>query len=366
MKFNKILAGVLSIIIVGGTVQIYQSDFNNFTVMADTDDDEQEYTESSLGYFNYWKYSDHILIRELNRDVKNVVIPAEIENLPVTIISENAFMNNNSIESVVIPNSVTDIRWWIFAGCSNLKEVSLGKGIETLGGYTFSGCSSLSFVTIPNSVKIIWEGAFNDCENLSSMNIPNSVETIKASAFNGCTSLKEIVIPKNVALIEDDVFLNCTSLESITILNPECKMNNFVSEYNGTIYGYKGSTAETYANIYGISFIALDDEITSTTTITTELTTTTVETVTSTSETSGIKYGDANCDGDVTIADAVLILQSIANPDNYKLSEQGRKNADVSNYGDGITASDALVIQLVEAKQINVKDLPTQYKIILV
>ena len=72
----------------------------------------------------------------------------------------------------------------------------------------------------------------------------------------------------------------------------------------------------------------------------------------STSEGSGALYGDANCDENVNIADAVLVLQSLANPDDYKLTEQGRKNADVANHGDGITASDALEIQKYESNQI--------------
>ena len=56
-------------------------------------------------------------------------------------------------------------------------------------------------------------------------------------------------------------------------------------------------------------------------------------------------YGDANCDGKVDLSDAVLIMQSIANPSKYKLTEQGKKNADVSGENDGITGSDALAIQ---------------------
>ena len=59
--------------------------------------------------------------------------------------------------------------------------------------------------------------------------------------------------------------------------------------------------------------------------------------------------GDANCDGDVNIADAVLVQQFIVNPDKYNLSEQGRINADACNTGDGVTMSDALEIQLMIA-----------------
>lgn len=53
--------------------------------------------------------------------------------------------------------------------------------------------------------------------------------------------------------------------------------------------------------------------------------------------------GDSNEDNDVTIADAVLILQSLSSPDDYKLTIQGIANADMD--GDGVTAADALRIQ---------------------
>ena len=58
--------------------------------------------------------------------------------------------------------------------------------------------------------------------------------------------------------------------------------------------------------------------------------------------------GDANCDGNVSVADAVAVLQYIGSRDRYPLKEQGRKNADVN--GDGsVTALDALEIQKMDA-----------------
>ena len=55
--------------------------------------------------------------------------------------------------------------------------------------------------------------------------------------------------------------------------------------------------------------------------------------------------GDANCDNNVDLSDAVIIMQSLANPSKYQLTEQGKANGDVSNRGDGITSADALSIQ---------------------
>lgn len=58
-----------------------------------------------------------------------------------------------------------------------------------------------------------------------------------------------------------------------------------------------------------------------------------------------VVWGDANEDKEVNLADAVLIMQNIANPSKYKLSEQGRLNGDVEENGDGITPNDAFKIQ---------------------
>ena len=59
--------------------------------------------------------------------------------------------------------------------------------------------------------------------------------------------------------------------------------------------------------------------------------------------------GDANLDGRVTVADAVSTLQHIGNADKYAFTEQQKKNADMN--GDGVTAADALAIQLLDSKE---------------
>lgn len=59
----------------------------------------------------------------------------------------------------------------------------------------------------------------------------------------------------------------------------------------------------------------------------------------------GVVWGDANCDDTVSLADAIIVLQSISNPDKYSLSDQGAINADVDLNGNGISPKDALSIQ---------------------
>ena len=63
-------------------------------------------------------------------------------------------------------------------------------------------------------------------------------------------------------------------------------------------------------------------------------------------------YGDANLDGEVTLADALAILQYVANSEKYPMSDEAIRNADVYDNGDGVTAMDALTIQQRDAKMI--------------
>ncbi len=68
--------------------------------------------------------------------------------------------------------------------------------------------------------------------------------------------------------------------------------------------------------------------------------------------------GDANNDGIISIADASAIFQTLCNPDKYVLSAEGKLNADVIDNGGGLSVSDALAIQAVDAKLIDSKSLP--------
>ncbi len=90
---------------------------------------------------------------------------------------------------------------------------------------------------------------------------------------------------------------------------------------------------------------------------TTKATTTTKVTTTVTTNQGGnvqnIKYGDVNCDSDVDLSDAVLIMQSLANPnkygrngsDSHHITAQGLANADCTGHNDGVTSNDAQAIQ---------------------
>lgn len=80
---------------------------------------------------------------------------------------------------------------------------------------------------------------------------------------------------------------------------------------------------------------------------------------TATTEADNIVWGDVNGDNEVTLADALAILQFVANEEKYPLSEDAKLAADVYNHGDGITANDSLSVQRYDVKAIT--KLPESY-----
>lgn len=112
--------------------------------------------------------------------------------------------------------------------------------------------------------------------------------------------------------------------------------------------GFKAD--DTPAPVVTTTATVISATTTTTTASSTTETTTAPETETTTSaaSTEAPKQGtagDANGDGVIDMADAVLIMQSLANPDKYMIAAENALNADVSGRGNGITTSDALAIQ---------------------
>ena len=175
----------------------------------------------------------------------------------VTSIGNGTFYGCSGLTSITIPNSVTFIGSSVFNYCKNLKSITIPNGVTSIGYGVFSNCTNLTSITIPNSVISIGGSAFAYCHSLKSITIPNSVTSIGGSAFEHCNSLKSITIPDSVTSIGSRAFRDCTVLTSINIPNGVTEIGNyaFYGCYDLTIYGNKGSYAETYAKNNNIPFV---------------------------------------------------------------------------------------------------------------
>ena len=116
---------------------------------------------------------------------------------------------------------------------------------------------------------------------------------------------------------------------------PESLTDFYIDEAKGSKEGVKSSVTIGGGTVQSGTTINGNSSTTTTTTTTTN----------NIPELDVTVDGDVNCDNEVNLADAVLIMQNLANPSKYKITDQGRANGDVDQRGDGITSSDAFVIQ---------------------
>lgn len=100
-------------------------------------------------------------------------------------IGENAFKNNNYLETLKIGGTVLSTSEGSFEECQKLKSVTIIDGLGTLGNYSFRNCLSLQEVSLPNSLTWIRNRVFQGCASLADLVIPDSVTTIYSGAFYG-------------------------------------------------------------------------------------------------------------------------------------------------------------------------------------
>jgi hypothetical protein len=138
-------------------------------------------------------------------------------NKGIKVICDRAFFCCKSLQSIVIPNSVTSIGHSAFQDCASLQSIVIPESVTSIGDWAFESCKSLQSIAIPESVTNIRDWAFASCESLQSIVIPENVTSIGDSAFASCKSLQSLAIPESVTNIGDSAFSFCTSLQSIVI-----------------------------------------------------------------------------------------------------------------------------------------------------
>lgn len=144
----------------------------------------------------------------------NIVIP-EVEQ-----ISDYAFYNCRSIQSIEIAEGCKSIGVHAFEGCTNVFSISLPTSLTEIGTAAFSGCTSLSSLSLPSSLSKIPLCAFQGCTSLQSIALPSLLTSIGSLAFSGCTSLTEITFPEGITSIGTEAFSGCSGLAKVTCLIP--------------------------------------------------------------------------------------------------------------------------------------------------
>ena len=187
--------------------------------------------------FTYVNHGDSIEITGFDNSVSDVVIPSEIEGLPVTAISVGAFYLS-TITSIEVPDSVTSIGEMAFLGCTSLKSVKLSTGVAKIDKNAFGSCSALQEIQVakdnPNfsslngvlyskkqDTLVIYPAAKTD----AAYTIPSCVTSVAMYAFSENPYLETLTIPNSLIKVGDSAFYNCKNLRAVSYNGTEEEWN---------------------------------------------------------------------------------------------------------------------------------------------
>ncbi len=120
-----------------------------------------------------------------------------VELSGVQTLGASAFIYG-SLESVVIPDSVTSMGASVFAYNSYMRSATLGTGLISIPSSTFT-LTALTSIEIPANIRSIGGNAFAST-NLTSIEIPAGIRSINDRAFANIDSLTEVTFAPDSTL----------------------------------------------------------------------------------------------------------------------------------------------------------------------
>jgi len=189
-----------------------------------------------------------VVIARYTGTIREVVIPATIQGMPVREIGYDAFVDplvgfsrvDRRITRIIIPEGVTKIGSQAFRALNSLVSITLPSTLIEIGSSAFADLPLLTSIELPAGLRVIGSNAFSRCILLTSISLPSGLTEIGANAFEGSalsvfpnpwpvgvttiqarmfenTNLTSVVIPEGITFIGSSAFARCRSLTRITL-----------------------------------------------------------------------------------------------------------------------------------------------------
>lgn len=133
----------------------------------------------------------------------------------VSVIGKKAFKDCLSLKQTNISESVKEIGNYAFKGCLKIRSIGF-ENLEILGEGVFAGCSNLSNVSLGENLTMIPEETFQDCIRLSNVQNTGLITEIGGYAFENCISMKDYALD-GVKIIGKKAFFGCAGFEYVVV-----------------------------------------------------------------------------------------------------------------------------------------------------
>ncbi len=222
-------------------------------------------TEEAVSEFEYSVRSGEVIITKYTGNSSSVVIPEEIDGMPVVSIARWA-LEDSGIEDLTLPETMTELP--VLKGTDEIKKITLPSGVsdvtdflrgfrnleevdihnsdtyKSVDGVLYSSDGKTLVIfplgrkgsfSVPDGVEIIGQRSFSESV-LSEITLSDSIKKIDEFAFSH-SAITHITIPSSVEVIEGGAFYE-SSLETVTLNEglKEIKTNAFKTKTLKEIY----------------------------------------------------------------------------------------------------------------------------------
>lgn len=180
---------------------------------------------------------------------EHVVIPNYVHGVPVISIGSQAFADNDLVTSIEIPDNIREIGRRSFYRASYLSEVLIGEDsqLKHIGEEAFYDNESLQSFDIPKSVSHIGDRAFYNTVSQYNIYLSESVDYVGSQAFyNSATVSASIYVEhEQIPVTWSTSWTNKNELQvHWGIKVKDDYVYNLVSTYAARIVGYLGSQTQ--------------------------------------------------------------------------------------------------------------------------
>lgn len=143
--------------------------------------------------------------------------------------AHNLYINNQLVENIVIPDTITTISTYAFFGCTSITSISIPSSVEYIGDEALANCGNLSSINV-DEANLMYSSAdgvlFNKDKTTllqvpvgkqGAYVIPDGTTTVGRGAFSYCTDITDVTIPSSIKTFEQSAFEECSGLTAVRI-----------------------------------------------------------------------------------------------------------------------------------------------------
>jgi|GEM_PF-2766698 len=224
-KFTKFLSLFLCLVMALGVLVACKSNPDAGQNNANTDNNAAQvlagdfYDENGLFYVANEDNTCKVSVGRAT-SLKEIVIPATYQGYTVTSIAQSGFFGCENLESITIPETVTEIGNLAFQNSTNLAEIKLAGNsqLKMIGASAFENTKFYNTdENWENGALYFGKYLIRVKDNVSTCTIKDGIEAIGDYAFYNCKALKKVEIPTSVKYIGILSFANCSEGIEVSI-----------------------------------------------------------------------------------------------------------------------------------------------------